>query len=258
MASLGLLLVFAGISAFLSKGLFVWPNPEKHRDLPFVLVCMGAALFLLPALFPTETLFSSTSVSQVSFHGVFVFSAFLFFLLGLPLPITKSILYAGSSSSTTSWLSATKSGVRMWVVTVTATQILARSLQWIFPLILPSRLFQEQVITEEVREHLSQDPKFLYICCIAVLIPIAEEIFFRGILQNFFKNTLSRHKAIVASSLIFAVTHTEASLGSLIFVPTLFVFSLCAGSIYEKTRHIAAPITLHILFNKCQLILLSL
>ncbi len=245
MVSLGLLLIFVGI----------WPKLEGHRNFPFGSVCWGAALFLLPAFLPNWALFS---ISRVSFHGIFVFFAFILFLLGLPLPVTRSILYAGNSSSSTSWLLAVAAGTRMWVITITATQILARLLQFLLPLILPRQLFQEQVITEEIREQLSTRPDLLYIFCIAMLIPIAEEIFFRGILQTFFKNKLSRCKAILASSFIFAVTHTEASLGSLIFVPTLFVFSLCTGFIYEKVQHIAAPITLHILFNSCQLVLLTL
>lgn len=256
MVGLGLLLVFVGISIFLVNGFFVWPKPEKHTRLPFSLVCLGAVLLLLPALLPTGDPLSS--ISKVSFHGIFVFSAFLFLLLGLPAPITQSILYAGRTTSSTPWLLAIRAGARMWVITITATQILARLLQLVLPLIVPKQLFQEQVITEEIREQLSTRPDLLYIFCIAMLIPIAEEIFFRGILQTFFKNTFSRSKAVVTSSLIFAITHIEASLGSFIFVPTLFVFSLCAGFIYEKVRHIAAPVTLHILFNSCQLALLSL
>lgn len=77
MVGLGLLLVFVGISIFLVNGFFVWPKPEKHTRLPFSLVCLGAVLLLLPALLPTGDPLSS--ISKVSFHGIFVFSAFLFY-----------------------------------------------------------------------------------------------------------------------------------------------------------------------------------
>ncbi|MBQ8499026.1 type II CAAX endopeptidase family protein [Chlamydia sp.] len=256
MINLGLSIAFVGLSSLLSKGFFTWPNPGRLVRLPFNLVCLGVILFFLPAALPNWEPLSS--ISGVAFHGIFVFSAFLFLLLGLPTYITQSILHAGETSSSTPLLLAIGAGIRIWVITITITQILARLLQFIWPLVLPGLFFQEQIITEEIREQLLTRPDYLYILCVAMFIPIAEEIFFRGILQTFFKSKFSRWQAIVISSLIFAITHIEASLGSLIFVPTLFVFSLCAGFVYEKMRHIAAPITLHILFNSCQLILLSL
>jgi len=103
-----------------------------------------------------------------------------------------------------------------------------------------------------------------------VVVPVLEELFFRGILQSFFiaalgylKKTLKRSKqedtsddqetelssgyrwlGIYAASVIFAMTHRDIQ-----HWPALFVLAMCFGYAYERHGTLLLPIMMHILFN---------
>lgn len=80
----------------------------------------------------------------------------------------------------------------------------------------------------------------------AVVVPVLEEVFFRGFLQTFFRQHLrNRRIAIVLGAAVFAVAH----LGAWESIPAMFVLGLGLGFAYEKTGNLAAPIIGHVLFN---------
>ncbi len=80
----------------------------------------------------------------------------------------------------------------------------------------------------------------------AFVVPVLEEVFFRGFLQTFFRQHLrNRHMAIVLGAAAFAVAH----LGAWESIPAMFVLGLGLGFAYEKTGSLAAPILGHMLFN---------
>jgi membrane protease YdiL (CAAX protease family) len=120
----------------------------------------------------------------------------------------------------------------------------------------------------------------------AVVAPVAEELFFRGILQTALlqKNPFSfgfgaglpgliplpdetpehslqhpgisapsparRWVAILIAAILFALMHGEAA-----FVPVLMVLAVALGYLYERTGNLWACITLHATFNCTSLIL---
>lgn len=77
-----------------------------------------------------------------------------------------------------------------------------------------------------------------------VLAPISEEILFRGILYPFVKQHFRPELAVVGTSLVFAVIHSNL----MTFIP-LFLFSLVLIWLYENTDTLLAPIVTHALFN---------
>jgi membrane protease YdiL (CAAX protease family) len=82
---------------------------------------------------------------------------------------------------------------------------------------------------------------------VGVLIgPIAEEIFFRGILYGFFRKW-GVPTAILLSTLLFVLSHTQTS-GSIIPVTQLIGGILFAIS-YEVEKNLLVPITIHCLGN---------
>jgi hypothetical protein len=82
---------------------------------------------------------------------------------------------------------------------------------------------------------------------VGVLIgPIAEEIFFRGILYGFFRKW-GVPTAILLSTLFFVLSHTQIS-GSIIPVTQLIGGILFAIS-YEVEKNLLVPITVHCLGN---------
>ncbi len=76
------------------------------------------------------------------------------------------------------------------------------------------------------------------------VIPIGEELFFRGFLHNWLRNRLAMWPAILVSAFIFSVFH-------LIPLQMLMVFPMgvMTAWLYEKSKSLAAPIALHIVNN---------
>ncbi len=87
----------------------------------------------------------------------------------------------------------------------------------------------------------------------AVLAPVGEEIFYRGILQTGLRKLcprtgrtlLHRWFAVVVASAVFAMMHR----GTPHHVPALFVLSILLGGLYERTGSLGVPILVHMLFN---------
>lgn len=81
----------------------------------------------------------------------------------------------------------------------------------------------------------------------AILGPILEELWFRGIVQNLFADLLG-HKGILLSVAFFAILHGRPA-------PFLFVTSLGMAYIYYYTKNIWYPIIYHICNNGMNVIL---
>lgn len=89
----------------------------------------------------------------------------------------------------------------------------------------------------------SIDP-WLFVVPIVVVAPIAEEIFFRGVVFNAFMREGGRRWAYVGSALLFGILH----LSLVSFVPILLL-GVALAAVYERTRSLVAPIALHATFN---------
>src|SRR5262249_14178247 len=88
-------------------------------------------------------------------------------------------------------------------------------------------------------------------CGAVIAAPIAEECFFRGLLQTALVNLLqSRWVAIGISSVAFGAVH----IGQPHIVPALIFLGLLLGYAYERTGGLLAPILIHALFNLKNLI----
>jgi membrane protease YdiL (CAAX protease family) len=80
-----------------------------------------------------------------------------------------------------------------------------------------------------------------------ILAPLAEEVFFRGLVQSFFRRALhSPRLAILLASVIFAVMHYNNEPQAL---PSLFALALALGYNYERTGRLTGPILIHAIFN---------
>jgi len=86
-----------------------------------------------------------------------------------------------------------------------------------------------------------------------VLVPLAEELVFRGILYPAIKYAGFPRLALWGTSLLFATIHFN-----LASFPPLLVLALVLAWLYEKTDNLLAPIAAHGLFNAVNLGLLFL
>lgn len=77
-----------------------------------------------------------------------------------------------------------------------------------------------------------------------VIGPIAEELFFRGVLYGALRQRLSRLFAILVSGAMFSLLHTNM-IG---FLPIMLLGCLLAY-LYERTGSLASPLAVHIVHN---------
>ena len=90
---------------------------------------------------------------------------------------------------------------------------------------------------------------FLGIMAIAVLAPVAEELFFRGFTYNVFRARLGVVWGIVISSLIFAGIHFDPAR-----LPTYFIIAAVLAYSYERTKSLIVPIVIHFVNNLAAII----
>ncbi len=87
---------------------------------------------------------------------------------------------------------------------------------------------------------------------VVLVVPVLEEVMYRGLLQRTLDGVgLGRWTAILLASLIFALMHVDAVPWHAL--PVLVVLSIGFGWAYERTRSLAAPIVMHIVFNAVNL-----
>lgn len=87
------------------------------------------------------------------------------------------------------------------------------------------------------------DP-WLAILAIVILAPLAEEIFFRGVVFNAWLREGGRTWAYLGSSALFAVIHL-----SLVAVVPIFLLGLALAWVYRRTGNLLAPIAMHATVN---------
>ena len=86
---------------------------------------------------------------------------------------------------------------------------------------------------------------------VTIIVPITEEIIFRGILYKAFRQRWSVRLSIIISSAIFALIHMEFYR----FIPLMFIGAV-AAYLLEKTKSIYIPIIFHAAINAMSISLL--
>lgn len=98
------------------------------------------------------------------------------------------------------------------------------------------------------------DHPLLFTCTALViicLVPIAEEILFRGFLQRWLVKNLGRLMGIILTAALFAVFHFSLTQKweNIELILSLFILACLLGFIYERQGVLWAPIGLHVTFN---------
>jgi membrane protease YdiL (CAAX protease family) len=87
-----------------------------------------------------------------------------------------------------------------------------------------------------------------------LVVPVAEEILFRGAIQRRLARTLGSWPAVVLASFAFLSVHLfnfvgGSLLGLALAFATLFGVSVVIGSVYERADSLGVPITVHVVYN---------
>lgn len=112
--------------------------------------------------------------------------------------------------------------------------------QWLFG---PEFGLEKHQTLEEL-QNASAAVKVFLVFSTLIVVPIFEELLFRGLMQSALRGYLSGPwPAIVITSLVFAAMHPGTHfLG-------IFVLSICLGYAYEKSGSLVRSILIHIFFN---------
>jgi membrane protease YdiL (CAAX protease family) len=87
-----------------------------------------------------------------------------------------------------------------------------------------------------------------------LLVPIAEELYFRGLLYGWLKTRLGFWLRVLISSAIFGLAHFD----SIAVVASSFVLGMVNAVAYEKSKSLWLPIAIHMVTNSAAIILLYL
>ena len=91
------------------------------------------------------------------------------------------------------------------------------------------------------------------ILCLGIIIPVAEELMFRGIIYKRFRPYATFARAAVFSALMFSLAH-----GNFVQMAYGFAIGMLLAFVYEKFDSFAAPVFLHICVNITSLVVTKL
>jgi membrane protease YdiL (CAAX protease family) len=122
-----------------------------------------------------------------------------------------------------------------------------------------------------IAEHSQLMSRILIVVVAVIIVPLLEEMLFRGLFQTTIRSYIEAFRslitspnkpekerttdrngawlAIVISSLLFTMTHSNAG-----HWPALFVLGVCMGYSYEKSGSLFRPIFIHSFFNAISVI----
>ena len=107
-----------------------------------------------------------------------------------------------------------------------------------------------EVEPEAAQQAISVVEPWLVVLSVVILAPIAEEVFFRGVVFNALRREGGRRWAFIGSAVLFAAIH----LSLVLFVP-LLLLGLALAWVYERTNNLLAPIAMHATVNGISVIL---
>lgn len=101
------------------------------------------------------------------------------------------------------------------------------------------------------------DPTVLLLA-IVLVAPVAEELFFRGVVLNAWLREYGERYAVLGSSALFAAIHADiaswdALVGSLVSVVPILGLGIGLALVYRHTESLLAPIAMHAGFNAISL-----
>ena len=114
---------------------------------------------------------------------------------------------------------------------------------------------------QESLQRYAADPRTtaLMVLATVVIAPIAEEIFFRGLIFTAMRRSLGTLGAVGASALIFAATHFQSTAAAYgVVVAVIFPVGLVLAALYARRPSLSSAIVAHAVYNLVQLIILTM
>lgn len=180
------------------------------------------------------------------------FVAILFFLF-LQTPQKRNLIVWGGSTDTSAYraLRDLGLGILTWFLSYPLVMAISQLTE------LGAYFFWPQTEIDQVAvKHLkmTMESPLLFICtavAIVFIVPVAEEILFRGFLQRWMVKNIGRSWGIALTAAFFACFHfsTSQQWENIELLISLFILACFLGFLYERQGSLWAPLGLHITFN---------
>lgn len=224
-------------------------------------VFIGVAMFLVPIVVmiifflvgkKIDMPFDPVVQSWMNLINI-IASALATFLYYLMLP--KNTKLAISRKTTSSGIQKIKDdilvGAGTWLISFPAVTAIGQIVEIYIISQFPAEK-AEQVAVKYLKMTMDRPILFGITAFLLVfVVPVVEEMLFRGFLQTWLMQHLSFKKAIGVTSLIFAAFHFSLTQGiaNVELLISLFIFSCFLGYVYERQQSLLASIGLHSVFN---------
>ena len=119
--------------------------------------------------------------------------------------------------------------------------------------LLAGALGRELPQVQEGLQEVTRSPEAAPVALVGIILfaPVAEELFFRGMLQSALRRRLHAWPAIGLAAVAFALVHVEP-----LAVLLTFPLGLYFGRLYHRRQNIVAPVVAHLVFNASGVILI--
>ncbi|MGH2381268.1 MAG: lysostaphin resistance A-like protein, partial [Candidatus Limnocylindria bacterium] len=217
--------------------------PERYRG-PGVLVLLFLVL-VLASLFTapftadaTALILGEGELSLVGATVVLVATAVALLLVSWFLVFRPGALEALPSLPGRDPFGALRSGLGWGLLAWLGATLVSAAIAWLLGRIgiQPEPLTAERAIS-------LLDP-ILVVLAVVILAPIAEEVFFRGVVFNAWLREGGRRWAFIGSSVLFGLIHL-----SLVALVPIFLLGLALAWVYERAGNLLAPIAMHATVN---------
>jgi membrane protease YdiL (CAAX protease family) len=207
-------------------------------------LCVGSLVGAALGVEPGDR-FSQFVISSLALHGAILFLVHLF-LYEQGLSWSDAFGFRAEGAM---WVLALAFGVTLAVLPSAWAlgHVSALAMEWMR--IEPVR---QQAVTS-LQSTVEVGPQIYMGTAAVLLIPVAEELLFRGVLYPWMKQGLGRRWALWSNAVLFGAVHFNM----MTFLPlTLLGFIL--AWLYDRTRNLLGPIVVHSAFNLANLFLLAL
>ncbi len=151
-------------------------------------------------------------------------------------------------------------GSATWLIAFPIVTLVAEGLKDLMSLFIESPQI-DQVAVRHLKSTFGDIPlQIASMVKVVLIVPIIEEILFRGFIQSWLRSMLTRRTAIFLSALVFTLMHFAWSQGlaNVELLAGLFVLSCFLGYLYERQSALWSSIALHCTFNLVSVIFITL
>lgn len=114
----------------------------------------------------------------------------------------------------------------------------------------PDFQIQKHEELELITSHPQISVRVVIVVAAVLIIPVIEEMLFRGLFQTMIRSYVGKPwTSIAASSILFTAAHANAA-----HWPVLLALAMCLGYSYEKSGSLFRPIFIHMFFNASSII----